>query len=60
MTTASAPLRILIVDDEPPIRRFLRTSLIAQGYRITEAEDGAEALEMLRKDPVDVLVSNNR
>lgn len=56
MTTASAPLRILIVDDEPPIRRFLRTSLIAQGYRITEAEDGAEALEILRKDPIDVLV----
>ncbi|MFZ1988228.1 MAG: response regulator transcription factor [Alphaproteobacteria bacterium] len=56
MTTASTPLRILVVDDEPPIRRFLRTSLVAQGYHITEAEDGAQALEMLRKGPVDVLV----
>src|SRR5260221_514860 len=29
---------ILVVDDEPPIRRLLRTSLTAQGYRIIEAD----------------------
>jgi two-component system KDP operon response regulator KdpE len=50
------PLRILVVDDEPPIRRFLRTALAAQGYRIEEAETGEAALEFLRRNPVDLLV----
>ena len=48
MTTPSAPLRILVVDDEPAIRRFLRTSLTAQGYQIIEAETAKAALESLR------------
>ena len=48
--------RILVVDDEPAIRRFLRTSLSSQGYLVTECEDGRSALESLRKSPVDVLV----
>lgn len=56
MTTAPAPLSILVVDDEPPIRRFLRTSLTAQGYNALEADDGKSALEMLRRNHVDVLV----
>ena len=30
-------LTVLVVDDEPPIRRFLRTSLVASDYRIVEA-----------------------
>ncbi len=38
---------ILIVDDEPPIRRFLRTSLAAAGYRVVEAEDAAGARRAL-------------
>jgi len=52
----AAPLSILVVDDEPPIRRFLRTSLAAQGYNALEADDGETALEMLRRNHVDVLV----
>jgi len=52
----SPVLRILVVDDEPAIRRFLHTSLSAQGYRVHEAEDGASALASLRRSPVDVLV----
>jgi two-component system, OmpR family, KDP operon response regulator KdpE len=56
MTNAPAPLRILIVDDEPPIRRFLRTSLAAQGYRIDEAADGQSALDFLRRNTVDAIV----
>jgi two-component system KDP operon response regulator KdpE len=40
----SEPTTILVVDDEPPIRRFLRTTLEAQGYRVVEAETGAAAL----------------
>src|SRR5215210_512136 len=38
---------ILIVEDEPSLRRMLRTSLVAQGYRIAEAGSGAAALEGL-------------
>ncbi|MFI5371521.1 MAG: response regulator [Candidatus Eisenbacteria bacterium] len=35
---------VLVVDDEPPIRRFLRAALEAQGYRFVEAATGQEAL----------------
>ena len=52
----SNPLRILVIDDEPAIRRFLRTSLTAQGYSLLEAEDGETGLAMLRRNAVDVLV----
>jgi two-component system KDP operon response regulator KdpE len=45
MTTPG--VRLLVVDDEPPIRRLLRTSLGAQGYRILEAETGQGALDLL-------------
>jgi two-component system KDP operon response regulator KdpE len=50
------PLRILVVDDEPPIRRFLRTTLAAQDYRVEEAADGEAALEFLKRNPVDLVV----
>jgi len=56
MSGSTAPLRLLIVDDEPPIRRFLRTSLTARGYYVLEAEDGSSALDMVRTNAVDVLV----
>jgi two-component system KDP operon response regulator KdpE len=39
-------IRILIVDDEPQIRRFLRTSLSAHGYRVIEASSGREAVTL--------------
>ncbi len=51
-----SPPRILVVDDEPTIRRFLRTSLSAQGYLVQEAFDGPSALLSLRRNPADVLV----
>ena len=53
---AMNPLRILIVDDEPPIRRFLRTALSAQDYRVEEAADGEAALDFLKRNPVDLIV----
>jgi two-component system KDP operon response regulator KdpE len=53
---ATTPVRVLIVDDEPAIRRFLRTSLGAQGYGVSEAEDARTALDALRRHPTDVLV----
>jgi two-component system KDP operon response regulator KdpE len=56
MTNPSAPLRVLIADDEPAIRRFVRASLNAQGYHTSEAPDGRAALQQFRKDAPDVVV----
>jgi two-component system, OmpR family, KDP operon response regulator KdpE len=56
VTAGSLPGKVLIVDDEPAIRRFLRTSLTAQGYVIIEADNAKEALAMLSRNRVDVLV----
>jgi len=56
MTAAPA---VLIVDDEPAIRRLLRTSLAAQGYRTQEAASGAEALAAVLgegREAVDVVL----
>jgi two-component system, OmpR family, KDP operon response regulator KdpE len=47
---------ILVVDDEPQIRRVLRTTLTAQGYAIVEARDGQEALEKLRSERPDLVL----
>ena len=38
-------LRVLIVDDEKTIRRFLKTALVSHGYAVFEAANGLEALE---------------
>jgi two-component system KDP operon response regulator KdpE len=56
MIAKAAPLKVLVVDDEPAIRRFLRTSLTAQGHQVTEAENGTTALDSLRRNTIDVLV----
>ncbi|MBN9547022.1 MAG: response regulator transcription factor [Alphaproteobacteria bacterium] len=48
--------RILVVDDEPPIRRLLKTALTAQSWRVEETADGPEALEFLRHNKVDLVV----
>ncbi len=48
--------RILIVDDERPIRRFLRASLGAHGFSIFEAADGEEAQRMLAEQRPDLLI----
>jgi two-component system KDP operon response regulator KdpE len=47
----AAPLKILIVDDEPPIRKLLRMGLSTQGYQVLEATNGKTALELLGKEP---------
>lgn len=56
MTQGGAPIRVLVVDDEPAIRRFLRTSLSAQGYQVAEAEDAEAALQALRREPSQIMV----
>ena len=47
---------ILVVDDEPQIRRVLRSTLTSSGYVITEAKTGEEALESLRKERPDLVL----
>ncbi len=47
----AAPLRVLVVDDEPPIRKLLRMGLAAHGYHVMEAPNGKSALEMLGEAP---------
>src|SRR5207302_9343910 len=47
---------VLVVDDEPPIRRFLRTSLTAAGYRVASADDAAGALAGLASEKPDVII----
>jgi two-component system KDP operon response regulator KdpE len=49
MTTL--PLRVLVIDDEPPIRKLLRMGLATQGYEILEAPNGKTALELLTHKP---------
>ena len=48
---SAAPVRVLIVDDEPPIRKLLRMGLTAQGYHVLEAPDGATALDLIAEKP---------
>src|SRR6266581_9139191 len=48
--------RILVVDDDPQIRRVLRTTLIAQGYEVADARNGEEALEKLRDEKLDLVI----
>jgi two-component system, OmpR family, KDP operon response regulator KdpE len=47
----AAPLKILVVDDEPPIRKLLRMGLTTQGYEVLEAPNGKTALELLSREP---------
>jgi two-component system KDP operon response regulator KdpE len=51
----SAP-SVLVVDDEPAIRRLLRTSLAAQGWRVAQAESGAAALASVAAAAPDVVL----
>lgn len=45
------PLRVLIVDDEPPIRKLLRMGLGTQGYEVIDAPNGKVALEAMANKP---------
>src|SRR5512136_428647 len=48
--------KILVVDDEPQIRRMLRTTLTASGYQVSDARTGEEALERLRVYMPDLVI----
>jgi two-component system KDP operon response regulator KdpE len=53
---SAAPLRILVIDDEPPIRKLLRVGLSAHGYQIVEASNGKMALDLLSEQTPDLVI----
>jgi len=50
------PASILVIDDEPPIRRLLRITLTAHGHRVIEAATAREALSLLRHERPDLVL----
>jgi two-component system KDP operon response regulator KdpE len=53
---SASPPKVLVIDDEPPIRKLLRMGLSAQGYDILEAANGKKSLELLAQKPDLVIV----
>jgi len=47
----AAPTKVLVIDDEPPIRKLLRMGLSTQGYQVLEAPNGRTSLELLGQKP---------
>jgi two-component system, OmpR family, KDP operon response regulator KdpE len=54
--TMSEMGRILVVDDEPQIRRVLRVALIREGYEVWDARRGDEALDLIRTEKFDLIL----
>ena len=48
--------RVLVVDDDPRIERFIRLKLTASGYQVFTAACGDEALELVRVEQPDIIV----
>ena len=56
LDTTRAPKRVLVVDDEPTVREVVVAYLEREGYRATEAADGAAALEIIAATPPDLVI----
>lgn len=51
--------QVLVVDDEPMIRQFVRAALSTSGYRVLDADTSDQALQVIRENPgVDLLVTD--
>ena len=53
---SASPATILVIDDEPPIRKLLRTGLATRGYRIIDARNGQTARESLSRELPDLII----
>lgn len=60
MTDTDRQIRVLVADDEAPIRDALQRTLSKEGYAVVEAQDGALALDLLRKTEVDLILVDLR
>jgi two-component system KDP operon response regulator KdpE len=53
---SASPIKVLVIDDEPPIRKLLRMGLSTQGYDVLEAANGKVALELLAQNPALIIL----
>jgi len=53
---SAPPIKVLVIDDEPPIRKLLRMGLSTQGYEILDASNGKIALELLSQHPALIIL----
>ena len=58
--TAAAPARVLVVDDERSMRELLSIVLKRDGYDVLTAGDGAAAVEVLKRERIDILITDIR
>ena len=49
-------IKVVVIDDEPPIRKLLRMGLSTQGYEVLEAENGKVALDLLTENPALIIL----
>jgi two-component system, OmpR family, KDP operon response regulator KdpE len=52
----ASAVKVLVIDDEPPIRKLLRMGLSTQGYEVIEASNGRTALEQLAQQPALIIL----
>jgi two-component system KDP operon response regulator KdpE len=48
---SAPPIKVLVIDDEPPIRKLLRMGLSTQGYQVIDAPNARKALELMAQKP---------
>lgn len=58
--TIRKPARLLLVDDEPGLLKLLGMRLVSEGYSVVTAESGPEALRVLGREKVDLVISDLR
>jgi DNA-binding NtrC family response regulator len=58
MTSAATKARIIVIDDQEPIRRLIRRTLESHGYSIAEASDGAAGLKLLAQEPAEIVITD--
>ncbi|MGH8992512.1 MAG: response regulator transcription factor [Acidimicrobiia bacterium] len=56
MANPATTRRVLVVDDEPMVRALLNRLLTMDGYEVVEAEDGQTAIDLMRKEPADLVL----
>jgi CheY-like chemotaxis protein len=52
------PKRILVIDDEEPVRLIVREMLILEGYEVVIAANGKVGLQLFRSDPTDLIITD--